>query len=114
MGYEVPESNKACRVCCSGWFAGFVTDRHNRSDDRMGEVVRTVYSEAGRHRARIVRVSETAFRVDIDRQYDDIDAGGFNHGKFWSPLGDWWSYADTVERALEIAAENLRTSDAAG
>ena len=75
---------------------------------------RAVVFNHGRHRARIVNVSETAFRVDIERQYDGIDADGYNRGKFWTPLGDWWSYADTVKRALEVAAENLRASDAAG
>ena len=78
----------------------------------MSEVVLTIESDSGRHRAQVVKVSEAAFRIDIFRQFDDFDAGGNWHGKFWSPWDQWRSYADSVERATEIAAENLRNSEA--
>jgi hypothetical protein len=79
----------------------------------MNEVVQTVYSVTGRHRARIVKVSETTFRIDIDRQHEaDIDDFGHNHGPFWSRFGGGMSYADTLDRALILAEENLRNCDA--
>jgi hypothetical protein len=78
----------------------------------MSEIVQTVYSDTGRHRANVVKISRTAFRIDVERRHEDVDAGGYRHGYFWSHLSGWRSYADTLDRALELATENLRTSEA--
>ena len=78
----------------------------------MAEVLTTIQSDSGRYRARIVKISETAFRVEVDRLIEAFDAGGFKRGDFWSPFNDWKSYTDSVKRAAEIAAENLRNAEA--
>jgi hypothetical protein len=78
----------------------------------MSEVVRYVLGESGYRRARIVKISNNAYRVDVERLYAGTDADGFNHGDFWAALNDWTSYTDTIERAIEIATENVRSSEA--
>ena len=78
----------------------------------MSDVLRYVLGDSGYIRARIVKISDTAFRVDVERRYAGTDAEGFDHGDFWGVLNDWTSYTDTLERALEMATENIRSSEA--
>jgi hypothetical protein len=77
----------------------------------VGEVILTIQSDSGRHRAQIVKLSDKAFRIDIERFFEGTDAGGVNRGNFWSPLNDWISYTDTLDRAAEIAVENLHNAE---
>jgi hypothetical protein len=76
------------------------------------EVVMTMESDSGRHRARVLKLTDRTYRIEVERLLDDIDANGFNHGEFWAPLNVWESYTDTLERAREVAAENLRNAEA--
>jgi hypothetical protein len=80
----------------------------------MGEVVLTIHSVKGRHRSRVIKVSDTAFWVEVKRLIEAFDSGGCRRGEFWSPLNNWTSYADSVERAAELACENLRNGEALG
>ncbi len=77
----------------------------------MNEVVQIVDGQTDRHRALIVQISKNAFRVDIERLYDSVDAGGEKRESFWSTLNEWTSFTDTLENALELAAENIRISE---
>jgi hypothetical protein len=79
----------------------------------LGDVERVIESDTGRHRALVVKLSHSAFRIDVERRYDAIDAGGFKRGEYWAALSDWTSYADNLERAVELAVENIRCSEAA-
>jgi hypothetical protein len=78
----------------------------------VDEVILTLQSDNGRHRAQVVKISDTAFRVEVERLMEAFDAGGFKRGEFWSSLNAWTSYTDNMERAAELAAENLRLGEA--
>lgn len=77
----------------------------------MAEVVLTLSSDSGRHRARVFKVAEGSYRIEVDRLIDATDAGGLKRGEFWSVLPGLTSYADSQERALMLAKENLRCGE---
>ena len=80
----------------------------------MCEVVLTIESNTGQHRARVVKLSDTAFRVEVERLTEAFDPGGMKRGEFWSPLNGCVTYADSLTRAAGLAAENLRNGEACG
>ncbi len=77
----------------------------------MNEVVQIVEGQTKRHRAQIIKISEQAYRVDVERLYDAHDADGIKRGEYWFTLKDWTSYTDSLDRALELADENIRISE---
>jgi hypothetical protein len=74
---------------------------------RISEAVFTLDSETGRHRARVFRTASGAYRVDVERLIEALDAGGDRRGEFWSRIRGITSYADSLERAKQMATENL-------
>ena len=69
-----------------------------------------LHSKSDQIRARIHKLKSTGFRVDIERLIDADDAGGIKRGEFWSVVTGLTSYADTVEYAKLLAAENLKNA----
>ena len=74
----------------------------------MGEVLLTLPSAAGHHRALVIKISNRVYRVEVEKLIEAFDAGGVGPGEFWFPLNDWLSLTDSLERAAELAAESLR------
>jgi hypothetical protein len=78
----------------------------------VNESLVTIESESGRHRARVERVSEGVFRVEVEQRVAAVDAGGVTRGEFWSALRDSTAYTDSAERATELAGERPRSAEA--
>lgn len=79
----------------------------------MEEAVATFDTEMRRHRARVFRMSSGGYRVDVERLYEEKDAGGVVHGVYWSTIHGFTSYTDDLERAAALAHENLRNAQVA-
>lgn len=78
----------------------------------MNEVVLTLDADTRRHRARVSRTSNGAYRVEVERLIQAYDAGGEWRDEYWSAIRGICSYTDNLERASELAAEALRTGQA--
>jgi hypothetical protein len=80
----------------------------------VADVILILNSETGRHRARVVRISASLYRIEVERLIEALDAGGVRRGEFWSRVTGpgSTSYTDREERAAALAAENLRWAQA--
>ena len=78
----------------------------------MAESVATFHAVTGRHRARVFRLSNGVYRVEVERLLDGFDAGGVRRGEFWSTIPGISSYTDNLERASVLAEECLRCGQA--
>ena len=74
----------------------------------MADDYRVVESGNERIRACIHRLSPTMFRVDVEQLFDATDAGGLYRGNFWSVVIGLTSYADSEDRAVALAQQNIR------
>lgn len=72
------------------------------------DVVRTVTSASGTHRALVVRMTTGAFRVEVQRWTSACDTGYGIAPACWVKEDAGRTYADTADRAAELAAEALR------
>jgi hypothetical protein len=77
------------------------------------EAIATYYADNQRHRALVFRLPGDSYRVDVERLYEAEDAGGLVRGVFWSRLYGLTSYSDDLNRALQLAQENLRCGEGA-
>ena len=77
----------------------------------MEDVVLTLDSQTGRHRARVIRISASLYRIDVERLIEALDAGGCLRGDFWSAIRGATSYTDNQERAAALATEQLRCGE---
>ena len=80
----------------------------------MAEVVRTVASECSQYRALVLRFEGGPFRVEVERWREEWVSGYGKVGEGWSRVTQGATYADTLERATELAEEELRLAAALG
>ena len=80
----------------------------------MAEVVRTIASACGRYRALVLRIDGGPFRVEVERWLEEWAPGYGKVGEGWSRLTQGVTYADTPERAAELAEEELRLAASLG
>ena len=78
----------------------------------MPDDYQVIESGNERIRACIHRLSPTTFRVDVEQLFDATDAAGVKRGEFWSVVTGLTSYADSEDRAIALAQENLRCTAA--
>ena len=71
------------------------------------EIVRTIMSMSGFHRAEIVRLPSSGFRIEVSRWTEEWVEGYGKVAEFWEQLHDGATFTDTVERAETLAAEKL-------
>jgi hypothetical protein len=74
----------------------------------MAEVVQTITLECGQYRALVLRYDGGPFRVEVERWQEEWAPGYGKVDEFWSRITQGATYADTPERAAELAAEELR------
>jgi len=74
-----------------------------------GEIVRTIPSPSGRFRACVIRTTVGALRVEVERWTEEWVPGYGKVAEFWELATVGTTYADTIERAEELAHEALRT-----
>ncbi len=79
-----------------------------------GEVVRRIPSLSGLYRAEIVRHSSGAYQVEVWHWNEEWVEGHGKVAEFWEPVSRGVTFADTVERAEELARERLVTWEPAG
>ncbi len=80
----------------------------------MADVVRTLLSPDGRHRALVARHADGVFRVEVERWTEEwMSEHGMIDGS-WSRATRGATFADTAERAEGLAADELRLAVANG
>lgn len=78
----------------------------------MADVVQTLTSPDGRHRALVVRHVDGVFRVEVERWTEEWVPGYGKLGEFWSQITRSATFADTANRAAELAGDELRLAAA--
>lgn len=74
----------------------------------MADVVYSMHSESGEYRAEVIRHSDHVFRVELYRMKSDYVPGYGNVEAYWSRVTVGATYGDSLERATQLAAEELR------
>jgi hypothetical protein len=74
----------------------------------VAEIVRTIASECGQYRALVVRYDGGPFRVEVERWREEWVPDHGKVGEGWSRITEGATYADSLERATELAEEELR------
>jgi hypothetical protein len=80
----------------------------------VAEVVRTIASECGQYRALVLRFDNGLFRVEIERWREEWVPGYGKVDEGWSRITEGATYGDTLERATELAEEELRLAVSLG
>jgi hypothetical protein len=80
----------------------------------VAEVVWTIASECGQYRALVLRFDGGPFRVEVYRWREEWAAGHGKVGEGWLRITEGATYGDTLERATELAEEELRLAVSLG
>lgn len=74
------------------------------------ELVHRITGVSGRYRADILSRPASGFRVEV-RQWCEEWVDGAKYGEGWELASDGFTFADTIERAVELAREELTQWD---
>lgn len=80
----------------------------------MDEVVSTITAEGGRLRALVVRRAAGGFRVEVERWREEWAPSYGLVGECWSRVRAGLTFTDTLERADQLAREELRSAEGLG
>ena len=80
----------------------------------MADIVQTIASACGQYRALVIRFDGGPFRVEVERWREEWAPDYGKVGEGWSRITEGATYADTPERAAELAEEELRLAMSLG
>ncbi len=74
----------------------------------MRELEATIVSECGRYMAEIKRLAVSAFQISMYKWTEENVPGIGKVAEFWESVGRMATFTDTIERAENLARDELR------